>query len=272
MDLSQRKKEARKKKIRDIANFISEDYMEGFKLNLEKILRSESIFIHYDHYEDYFDGLLIYEASDFYIHLDIDSGNSKSSRRSRFSISHELGHYYIPEHHKAIINGTFPSHPSKFRPKQRNYLEEEADIFAACLLMPSLYFKKACLKRKFSFDLIDKLASGFNVSRLSTLLRFADKDAGTFPLMISFYRRGLLTGFKQSEDFPLKDVPFRSKIGKPPPPTSVIGEYYLNKEKRFRDVQEVYVNDWFWYDSTQKLNEQCFYSNYDYDISVIWPD
>ncbi len=38
----------------------------------------------------------------------------------------------------------------------------------------------------------------------------------------------------------------------------------------FTDVQEVYVDDWFWRDSSQKLNEQCFYSNY--DISVLWAD
>lgn len=155
MDLTQRKREVRKKKIRDLANFISIEYMEDFKLNLDKLVNSELILIHYNHYENYFDGLLIYEPKDFFIHLNIDSGNYKESRRSRFSIAHELGHYYIPEHHEAIINGTFPCHPSKFKPKQRNYIEEEADIFASCLLMPSLDFKKACYNKKFSFDLIN---------------------------------------------------------------------------------------------------------------------
>jgi len=269
MDLAQRKREVREMTIRDLANFISIDYMENYSLNLEKLVKNESILLHYDHYKDSFDGLLIYEDKDFYIHLNIDSGNFRDSRRSRFSIAHELGHYSIPEHHEAIVNGTFPCHPSKFRPKQRNEIEVEADIFASCLLMPSSLFKKACYNRNFSFALIDELANKFNVSRTSALLRFADFDAGTYPLMITFYRNGLLTGYKQSNDFPFKDVPFRSKIGNPPPPTSVIGEYYLKNESKFKDVQEVYVEDWFWRDSLKKLNEQCFYSNYDYDISVV---
>lgn len=272
MDFTQRKKEARNNEIKKLANFIAGDFIEDSSLNLDKIVETESVLLHYDHYEKSFDGLLIYDKKDFFIHLDIDSGNFKDSTRSRFSIAHELGHYFIPEHHQAIINGTFPLHPSRFNPNQKNYIEEEADIFASTLLMPAWDFKNACYKSKFSLQLIDELSAKFNVSKISTLLRFSDIEAGTYPVMIFFFRKGVLNWYKQSDDFPFKNVPFKSKIGNPPPLTSAIGEFYLKNESKFKDVQQVYADDWFWVNSTMKLNEQCFYSEYDYDISVIWPD
>lgn len=272
MDFTQRKKESQNNKIKDLANFIAGDFIYNSSIDLDRLVNEESIMLHYDHYEKSFDGLLIYDKSNFFIHLDIDSGNFKDSKRSRFSIAHELGHYFIPEHHQAIINGTFPLHPSRFNPCQRNEIEGQADIFASTLLMPGSIFKEACYRQKFSLKLIDELSERFKVSKLSTLLRFTDIDAGTYPVMIFFIQNGFLNWFKASDDFPFRNVPFKSKIGNPPPPTSAIGEFYLKNESKFKDVQLVYADDWFWVNSTMKLNEQCFYSEYGYDISVIWPD
>jgi len=272
MDRIRRIQDYRNKKISELANFIVSDYFKNNHTNLKKILIEENISIIYDHYENYFDGLLVFEPEKFYIHLNNDKGNHESSKRSRFSIAHELGHYFIPEHHQSIIDGTFKCHPSKFRTHQSNLIEQEADYFAACLLMPSKKFKEACYRKPFSLKLIEELSKKFNVSRLSTLLRFIDVDAGTYPLMISFYRNRLLSGFKQSRDFPYRDIPFKSKKNHPPPPTSAIGEYYSKKDAKFTDIQTVYSDDWFWVDYSKKLNEQCFYSDYGYDISILWPD
>jgi Zn-dependent peptidase ImmA (M78 family) len=261
----------KKETISELAEYVSTNFIENNVVDLEKIASYESIIIIHDHFEDCFDSLLVYDSNEFSIHLNIDSGNYKDSRRIRFSIAHELGHYLIPEHHQAIINGSFPVHPSSFKPRQKVLTEEEADHFASHLLMPSTYFRKACQEKKFSLELIDELSDSFNVSKLSALLRFADTDAGTYPIMISFFRKGLLCGYKQSKDFSFKDVPLKTKIGEPPPPTSIIGEYYSKKDSEFEDVQEVFVDDWFWKESTQRINEQCF-SDYDYDISVLWEE
>lgn len=272
MNPDQKKREAQKIKINKLANFISKDHMYEFILNLDEITSFESIPVIYDHYENYFDGLLVYEYNNFFIHLNVDNGNNKGSHRSRFSIAHELGHYFLPDHHQSIIDGTFPCYPYSFIPKQRNVVEDEADYFAACLLMSSTKFKEACSKKMFSLKLIDEISNSFNVSNISALLRFADSDAGTYPIMISFFKNGVLNSYKQSSDFTMNDVPFKTKIGQPPPPSSIIGEHYLNKENKFNDIQEVSVDDWFWSNSKQKLNEQCFYSDYGYDVSVLWFD
>ena len=272
MDLSQKKKAYRNKKINELANYIAESIFVANQSDLDLILSNESIPVYYDNYENSFDGLLAYDSYNFHIHMNTETGNYKGSKRSRFSIAHELGHYFIPEHNQSIIDGTFPLHSSLFRASQNNIIEQEADYFAACLLMPSKSYKAACYRKKFSLDLVEELSNAFNVSKTASLIRFVDSDAGTYPLMIFFFRNGVLSSFKKSDDFPLKDVPFKTKIGQPPPDTSVIGEYYLNKETKFKEVMEVSVDDWFWRDSSQRLNEQCFYSAYDYDISILWPD
>lgn len=272
MDLNLAKRKARLERIENIAHFIALNYSGSTGTDLSKITKNEGIPILYDHYENCFDGLLSFETNHFYIHLNIDMGNNPNSKRSRFSLSHELGHYFIPEHHESIINGNFRCSPSVFKIYRDDMIEEEADCFAAHLLMPSELFKRLCTHKKFSLDLVYSIAELLNVSMLSTLLRFADKDAGTSPIMISFFRNHLLSGYKQSEDFPLNKVPFKTKIGKPPPPTSVIGEYYLKAQSKFKDVQEVSIDDWFCLHSTKRLYEQCFYSDYGFDISVLWFD
>lgn len=269
MDLIQRKLETRKERISELANFISLRFFEKGAVQLEKIALDESLPVGYFNYKNYFDGLLVYD-SHFSIHLNIDTGNYKGSKRSRFSMAHELGHYFIPDHHRAIKKGTFQAHKSSFMVKQKDYREEEADYFASRLLMPSVPFKQACGREKFSLRLVDRISDTFNVSKISALLRFADEDAGTVPISVFFFRNRLLSGYKQSGDFPYRNVPFKSKIGQPPPPISAIGEYYRLKQDKFKDVQELYADDWFCTSSTQRLYEQCFYSEYGYDVSVVW--
>ena len=68
---------------------------------------------------------------------------------------------------------------------------------------------------------------------------------------------------------PYSNIPFKSKKNQPPPPTSVIGEHYRTENAKYNDVQTVYTDDWFWVDYSHKLNEQCFYSDYGYDISIL---
>lgn len=262
--------QARKDYIKDLAEFIVDDYSDGTETNLYKILEDENISLFHDHYENYFDGMLVYSNNHFYIQLNLDKGNLPGTPRERFSLAHELGHLFIEEHYRGLINGDFNAHPSKFELKRDNKLEIEADQFAAYLLMPSQRFKEVSKNKPFSFDLIKELANAFKTSKLSTIIRFTDTDAGTYPLMVSFFQNQKLKWFVRSNDFPYKA--FKTKIGKPPPPTSVLGEYYDDSEAKYTGIERIYADDWFYTDSTQKLNEQCFYSNYGYDISMIWPD
>lgn len=124
----------RKKRINNLANYVSEDFTEGHRVNLIKIAKYEELSLYYDHYENTFDGMLVYIDSIFHTHINIDKGNTISSKRGRFTLAHELGHYLIDEHRIALKYGMITSHQSKNGLLNKDLIELEADYFASCLL------------------------------------------------------------------------------------------------------------------------------------------
>jgi hypothetical protein len=85
--------------------------------------------------------MLVYRSGDWVILCNYDNGNAPGSTRERFTISHELGHYHIPEHRRQLIAGCRPhgSHAGAFDGAE-SIEELEADTFAANLLMPPTRF------------------------------------------------------------------------------------------------------------------------------------
>lgn len=97
------------------------------------------------------------------------SGNSKaigvnklhSEVRRRFTVAHELGHYLSGHedysHEKKIV----VEDPEKKYLDPHNQMEQEADEFAAELLMPAFLLRKDVLERKMT---ISELIKRYNVS------------------------------------------------------------------------------------------------------------
>ena len=61
----------------------------------------------------------------------------------RFSIAHELGHYFLPGHLDAVL-GDRDVHESHAEFASADRYELEADHFAASLLMPRCLFSMPC--------------------------------------------------------------------------------------------------------------------------------
>ena len=57
--------------------------------------------------------------------------------RTRFSICHELGHYFIERHHDDLVNGEPPHGSSGEFKNGVAEGEREADAFASSLLLPT---------------------------------------------------------------------------------------------------------------------------------------
>ncbi len=76
-----------------------------------------------------------------------------------------------------------------------------------------------------------------------------------FILKFSFviHRNTLLTGINKNPDFPYGNTPMRTKVGHPPPPSTVIGEYYAVANSKFTEVQKLSARDWFFVDSDVML-------------------
>lgn len=261
------------KKIISITDFLCSEFFQEQATDLAAILSSEDIPVYYDHYEQTFDGLLTYDSSGFHIHIDIDAGNTLTSKRGRFTLAHELGHYFIDEHRIGLMKGELTPHPSKGKLIRTEPIELQADYFAANLLMPREKFRSISgSKDYFSLDILKELSDTFQASLLTTVLRFA--EVGTHEIMVVFSKENKVKWYIKSYDFP--KLPFKFMVSGTLPPTSVAGEYFIKDDSKYTTVENVDIEDWFyhkpWAPETQ-MHEQCFYSDlYDYVISIIWFD
>lgn len=263
----------RKKQLSEFAYFISQEFIANKVVQLEDIADSEGIAVHFDHYEDYFDGMLLYDDPLYHIHINIDRGNFQSSKRGRFTFAHELSHYFINEHRMGLKSGQLEPHPSKHEINQKSIIEYEADYFASCLLMPASLFKAKAGGRmkKFSLDTIINLSDTFQTSILATVLKFAQTAPHEITVVIS--KDNIVKWYAQTHDFP--KWAFKFKVGTALPSSTVAGEFFTKKDAKYTGIEDVDPDDWFyskWQPKTQ-MREQCYYSeSYGYVISLIWFD
>jgi len=113
-------------------------------------------------------GMLIKVGDNFGI---MYATNVPSRGFQRFCIGHELGHYFIEEHHQALL--TTGMHQSSAGFVSTDRYEQEADHFAAALLMPELAFKKAIADRKAGLGCIEALAAACETSLTATAIRYS---------------------------------------------------------------------------------------------------
>jgi hypothetical protein len=122
--------------------------------------------------------MLVYRNGDWVILCNSNNGNTPGSTRERFTISHELGHYHIPEHRRQLMAGCRPhgSHAGAFDGAE-SIEELEADTFAANLLMPPARFLPRLQSSKLSpLATIVALRKEFDASLESTAIQTMRHD------------------------------------------------------------------------------------------------
>jgi Zn-dependent peptidase ImmA (M78 family) len=92
----------------------------------------------------------------------------------RFTIAHELGHYFLDGHYKYIFADGNSRHVSESGYSSDDQIEREADAFAASLLMPSGLFKSASARVAPGFKAIETLSARCLTSMTATAIRYAD--------------------------------------------------------------------------------------------------
>jgi Zn-dependent peptidase ImmA (M78 family) len=212
---------SRKKELSDLAEFISNDYCPNGIVSPEIIAKSSDVTYNYGDYADCFNGVLEHDNGSFHIYLNRKSTQTIDNTRIRFSFAHELGHFFIDEHRNALIKGN-SLHKSYYRFFGRNIIEQEADYFASCLLMPEVRFCDDIKNKKFYFDVIDFLRTQYKVSRTACLLRFA--DIGNHPIMVVYAENNIIKWIHPSQDFPFKWLINDNIV----PINTVMGDYFNN--------------------------------------------
>jgi hypothetical protein len=99
-------------------------------------------------------GFLMRMGSDFLI---CHASHLSNDGFIRFTIAHELGHYFIPGHPEALFGEGDGVHVSRAFSPNGNRFEQEADGFASALLMPRQPFIAAMREHDPGFDAIEAL-------------------------------------------------------------------------------------------------------------------
>lgn len=143
-------------------------------------------------FRERFDGQLEYHRSKnrFLLFYNIkynQSSNGDHHPRTRFSIAHELGHYFL-ERHRSYLLRTGKSHPSKGEFLSDRTIETEADAFAAGLLMPTRLLRPLVNEGEMTFTNIERWANEFKTSITSTARRAV--ELSDFPCALVGIREG----------------------------------------------------------------------------------
>jgi len=169
----------------------------------------------------------------------------QSSGFQRFSIAHELGHYFLPGHMDALFaeRDVHESRAGRFSDDQ---YEGEADRFAARLLMPNSLFLPAVRHAGEGLAAIERLAEMCETSLSATGIRYA--EALRDPLAVVVSSGASIDYWAMSE--PLKDcdgIDWLRK-GQPLPLSSLTREFNKDPAQISRGDREKgdgSFQDWF---------------------------
>jgi hypothetical protein len=197
-------------------------------------------------------GMLIKVGDDFGI---MYATNIPSRGFQRFSISHELGHYCIEGHPEALLKSGV--HQSRAGFVSADPFEQEADHFAAALLMPERAFKRAVDAHSAGLACIEALRKECETSLTATAIRYSALTRDGVAVLLSRDQSVewcfMSDGLKQA-----KGLAWVRK-GTPVPPGTVTANFNARPENvraGQRDSGEGRLNDWMDGDRVYRVSEE----------------
>lgn len=188
----------------------------------------------------------------------------------RFSVGHELGHYFLEGHIDHVLpkDGVHTSHAGFV---SADPYELEADQFAAGLLMPSGPFKRALSRHDAGLSAIESVARLCKTSLTATAIRYAELTEDALAIVIS---TGPIIDFCFMSDT-IKSLPQLSWLrkGTPVPQGTVTAKLNANPRRVAdgeRDEGDIDVMDWLGGSrSARALEEVVGLGNYGKTLTVI---
>lgn len=165
----------RQQKISSLAEHVADEYFPSGAIDPIVILKAKGITHSFGLYGDYFDGMLECKSGTFHVYANLTRLESADSPRARFTLGHELGHYFIDEHRNGLIAGGL-RHPSRCNYESRLLIEQEADLFSSHLLLPQPRLLDAAANEPKGMLGIRAIASDFRISLTATAIRYVRAD------------------------------------------------------------------------------------------------
>ncbi|MEZ5199294.1 MAG: ImmA/IrrE family metallo-endopeptidase [Bacteroidales bacterium] len=193
--------------------------------------------------------------------------NISYSPRKRFTLAHELGHYFLHREDIHIHNDNFLTLDTFKAGSQ----ETEANLFASELLMPQKFFIPITKSEPFSPDLLRRMSTHFNSSLTSVVFKY--QQFGNHPIFIFFCRNNKVEYWIPPHDFFIKVKDIKNLT---PPFGSVAYEFFSEGTiyPAEESKQYIFKSEWFELNYDEVDSEVCEYCivspNFNTALSVVW--
>ena len=163
----------------------------------------------------------------------------------RFSIAHELGHYFLDGHAEQLLPNPDSVHASRAGFASDDRIEREADYFASGLLMPTALFEREMRRRDDGLDAIIELSELCLSSLTATAIRYADLCRGAIAVIVTSGNRVefaiLSEGIKS-----LRDITWLRK-GSPVPTGALTARFNADPQRvqaAGRQSENIHISSW----------------------------
>jgi len=220
----------RNREIVELAEAIADEHCPNGIVQPMAIATDKGVTVSFNQYGEAFDGMLEHAAGRWHIYGNLGRLDRADSPRARFTLAHELGHYFIDDHRLALSAGQTQPHGSSCEYESPILAEQEADLFAANLLMPRRRFPDKAKAVAPGLAGVMKLAKTFGTSITATALRYVDMDLRPCAvvkwnwrgyawklLSTSAFQAYFRTTFQSPDDLPT-DCPTRRALAHEAPP------------------------------------------------------
>lgn len=212
-------------------------------------------------------GGIVFQSNDVTIFY---ATNIESDGYKRFTIGHELGHYFLPGHPEEIQK-LAPIHLSRAGFTQGGAsIEIEADHFSSGLLMPSPLVKNVLLNGPIGLEGVLTLAEQSQCSLTASAIRAA--ECSVYPIAVIVSQKDVICyGFLSDAFKKLKPAQYPRK-GSALPASSTLrfNEDIKNVQSAERACSRVSFADWFGSQPNIELDEEIIgLGSYGYTLTVL---
>ena len=191
----------------------------------------------------------------------------------RFTVAHELGHYFLPGHPEKLFPRGDGVHESKSGFISGDPLERQADCFASALLMPDVLFRRAVDNAGTGFSAIEKLAKLCRTSITSTAIRFTQFTDEAVAVIVSNGRH-IEYCFMSERIRDLRGITWIKKGDSLPKGTTLdFNADPLNIEEARQEEGSCFLDDWFDGAPQVEVNEDVIgLGSYGKTLTVLFTD